>query len=175
MKPEKFEALKEFKNFVKFKYNIIIENMFCFWIMLNDLEISGSEVDVCILSDRMSQIRFALFVGSDFFDSIGGIVECRIFDIRSTLLRIGFFRFDRPHSRMSNIRHPKCLNSDIEHSMSAGCSLQLLTRHHTIYIHCIIVLFFWNLYARLLIIEVYRYKINTSNVIKKLLTSLWLL
>ena len=28
-------------------------------------------LDVCILSDRMSQIRFALFVGSDFFDSIG--------------------------------------------------------------------------------------------------------
>ena len=26
----------------------------------------------------------------------------------------------------------------------------------------------WNLYAGLLIIEVYRYKINTSNVIKKL-------
>ena len=58
--------------------------------------------------------------GSDFFDSIGRIVECRIFDVRSTLLR------------MSNIRHPKCLNSDIEHSMSAGCSLQRLTRHQTI-------------------------------------------
>ena len=63
-------------------------------------------------SNVANSIRLALFVGSEFFDSIGHIVECRIFDIRSTLLRIGFFRFDRPHSRMSNIRHPKHPSSD---------------------------------------------------------------
>ena len=90
---------------------------------------------------RMSNIRHPKHPSSDvgFFRLDRPSVECRIFDIRSTLLRIGFFRFDRPHSRMSNIRHPKWLHSDIKHSMSAGCSLQLLTRHHTIYLHCIIV------------------------------------
>ena len=116
----------------------------------------------------MSNVEYstfeAPFFGSDFFDSIGRIVECRIFDIRSALLRMSDFRHSISRSsnfeystseapffgcrifdirsavrRMSNIRHPKCLNSDIEHSMSAGCSLQLLTRHHTIYIRCIVV------------------------------------
>ena len=72
-------------------------------------------------------------VGSNVANSIRFIWSeapffgCRIFDIRSAV------------RRMSNIRNPKRLNSDIEHSMSAGCSLQLLTRHQTIYIHCIIV------------------------------------
>ena len=37
-------------------------------------------------SNVENSIRFALFVGSDFFDSIGRIVECRIFDIRRALL-----------------------------------------------------------------------------------------
>ena len=110
-------------------------------------------------SNVANSIRFALFVGSDFFDSIGRIVECQIFDIRSTLLRMSDFRHSISRSpnveystseapffgcrifdirsavrRMSNIGHPKRLNSDIEHSMSARCSLQLLTRHQTIYI-----------------------------------------
>ena len=64
-------------------------------------------------SNVTNSIRFALFVVSDFFDSIGRIVECRIFDIRSTLLRIGFSRFDRPHIQMSNIRQPKHPSSDV--------------------------------------------------------------
>ena len=101
--------------------------------------------------DRIFSIRSAAY-------------ECRIFDIRSALLRMSDFghSISSPSNveystseapffgcrifdirlavrRMSNIRHPNRLNSDIEHSMSAGCSLQLLTRHQTIYIHCIIV------------------------------------
>ena len=74
-------------------------------------------------SNVANSIRFALFIGSDLRHSIGRIVECRIFDIRSVarrifdirsiLLRIGFFRFDRPYSRMSNIRLPKHPSSDV--------------------------------------------------------------
>ena len=119
-------------------------------------------------SNVANLIRFSLFVGSDFLDSIGRIVECRIFDIRSALLRMSDFRHSISRSsnveystsealffgcrifdirlavrRMSNIRHPKRVNSDIEHSMNAGCSLQLLTGHQTIYIHCIIVFKFY--------------------------------
>ena len=69
-------------------------------------------------SNVANSIRFALFVSSDFFDSIGRIVECRIFDIRRTLLRIGFFRFDRPHSRISNIRYSIGRPSNVEYSTS---------------------------------------------------------
>ena len=32
-------------------------------------------------------------------------IECRKFDSIRLICWIGFFRFDRPHSRMSNIRH----------------------------------------------------------------------
>ena len=42
-------------------------------------------------------------VGSDFFDSIGRIVECRILDIRSALLRMSDFRHSI--SRPSNVEY----------------------------------------------------------------------
>ena len=62
-------------------------------------------------SNVENSIGFALFVGSDFFDSIGHIVECRIFDIRSPLLGMSDFRHSI--SRPSNIQHSKRPSSDV--------------------------------------------------------------
>ena len=49
-----------------------------------------------VRSNVANAIRFALFVGSDFFDSIGRVRRiCQIFDIRIALLRdVGFSTFD---------------------------------------------------------------------------------
>ena len=57
-----------------------------------------------------SNVEYSTFeaplFGSDFFDLIGLIVECRIFDIRSTLLR------------MSNFRHSISRPLNVEYSTS---------------------------------------------------------
>ena len=87
------------------------------FLFLTSEEIVDCVLDVCILSDRMSKIRFDSHYFSDRIFSIRSaaqsIVEystfetpffgCRIFDIRSALLRMSDFR----HSigRPSNVEY----------------------------------------------------------------------
>ena len=77
-------------------------------------------------SNVENSIRFALFVGSDFFDSIGCIIECRIFDIRSALLR------------MSDFRH-----STSEATFFGFSAFDRPSVKCRIYIHCIVVFKFY--------------------------------
>ena len=85
-------------------------------------------------SNVENSIRFALFVGSDFFDSIGRIVECRIFDIRSALLRMSdfFYSIGRP----SNVEYSTSEAPSWDVGFSAFDRPSIECR---IYIHCVIV------------------------------------
>ena len=64
-------------------------------------------------SNVANLIRFALFVGSDFFDSIGRIDECRIFDIRSALLRMSDILQGMPIKKIS-ISFPRYSTEGVE-------------------------------------------------------------
>ena len=60
----------------------------------------------------MSQIRFALFVESDFFDSIGRPSNVEYPTPDAHFLGFGFFSIRSAVRRMSNIRHPKRVRSN---------------------------------------------------------------
>ena len=88
-------------------------------------------------------------VGSDFFDSIGRIVECRILDIRSALLRMSDFRHSI--SRPSNVEYSTfetpffgCRIFDIRSTLCRIFGIRSAVRRmlniHTLH-NCILILY----------------------------------